>query len=165
MGLLVGCAEPVEVREVSLIDVGAWTLMASDDPFDDAPEGATCPSASYGEETSFFEVDTGECTYASFGQPSQFGLDAGDPIHLLLWWKALVADAEAEAHVAVRLGDQVLLDEWVPIPDPGGIRVIDVVAESRIDAGVPVVFHLHNHGYNSWVFAELLATTEVPSSR
>jgi hypothetical protein len=72
-----------------------------------------------------------------------------------VWHFALHAGESAMAHVAVRIGEQTLLDTTVPIPAAGGLLNIEEVAPESIPEGAPVYFHLHNHGDNSWSFVEL----------
>ena len=72
-----------------------------------------------------------------------------------LWHLQLAALEPAEAHVAVHLGDEVLIDEIVPIPSPADVLSRTFMADFEAPANTPVVIHLHNHGYNSWRFGEM----------
>lgn len=147
-----------------LVDLSLWRAVDADlDPFDDAPEGAVCPSTSFLVEFSpepALEVDTGQCNYLTLTQPALDDLGAGEWLTMLAGHSALTADAPAQAHVVLQLGDQVLLEEWVDIPsDPGELRV-ERQAQVWTPQGTPVWLHLHNHGENSWSFPALIGGGE-----
>jgi hypothetical protein len=148
------------IERTSLVDSSAWQVMsASDDPFDDRPEDASCPDGAYMpeflSEEPVFSVDTGGCTYLTAKQRSLRHVVPGEKLVVRVWHFALHAGESAMAHVAVRIGEKTLLDTTVPIPAAGGLINIEEVAPESIPEGAPVYFHLHNHGDNSWSFVEL----------
>ena len=154
-----GILEPATER-TSLVDSNAWQVMsATDDPFGDRPEDASCPEGAYMPELlsdePVFSVDTGGCTYLTAKQRSLRHVVAGETLVVRVWHFALHAGESALAHVAVRVGDMMLLDTTVPIPAAGGLINIEAAAPESIPEGSPVYFHLHNHGDNSWSFVEL----------
>ena len=147
-------------ERTSLVASNAWRVMgAVDDPFDDRPEGASCPDGAYMaellSETPVFSVDTGDCTYLTAEQRSLRHVVAGEKLVVRVWHFALHASESALAHVAVRVGERTLLDTTVPIPAAGGLINIEQAASESIPEGAPVYFHLHNHGDNSWSLVEL----------
>lgn len=170
--LATGCAaEPaVEVpREPrALVNPFDWTALgAADDPFaDHRPDDAACPEASWGgepfAEQYALEVQTGPggCGWLSARQPILSAVAAGDMIRIRVWHFALEPEApgeRAEAHVALALGGEVIWQRRVPIPGEGGLLLDTVAAPRTLAAGAPLVFHLHNHGANTWNLLEVLA--------
>lgn len=134
-----------------------WTLLApSDDPWGTHrdPE-APCDPRGLRDETDYFEIDTRVCGAATVEQPLGVEIRAGDRLEALVWHLDLVADTPATGHVALAIGEHVLLEQDVAIPS--GERLYDVrrVATFDAPAGAPVRFHVHNHGYNSWRLAYL----------
>ena len=67
----------------------------------------------------------------------------------MLWHLWLWAPQVAEAHVAIQIGDW-LFEETVAIPGPEQSYNPSCMAPKDFLLGTPVVFHLHNHGVNSW---------------
>ena len=149
----------------ALVDVAAWAEDPAADPLPaHRPAGATCAPSGWGREGSSLEVETGLCPYAVFAQPALADLRPGEEVELVLWHKDLVAEEPAEAHVLVSVGDVVLFDRRVPIPSGPEAYTETVTVQGRAAAGDPVVWHLHNHGANSWnlLSVDRRATTTSP---
>lgn len=150
-GLLAGCPAG-GVRD--LVDPGAWQASA-DDPWPaHAPEPADCSPLAWGleltEELEVLEVDTAACDYLVVGQGSLARVREGEHVSARVSFGALDAPQPAEAHVAVVLDGWAVLDERVAIPGLAGEIEVGASAPAGIDAGALVVFHLHNHGANTW---------------
>lgn len=156
-------AEPAPTKPRGpLIEPEAWEIVsAADDPFPDRLPDASCPDGTHMPELlgaePVFSVDTGDCNYITARQPALRDVVKGETLVARVWHFALYADEEAEAHVALRIGDTTLLDQTVPIPSEGGLIAIEEAAISSFPAGTPIYFHLHNHGDNSWSLVELSA--------
>ncbi|MCB9699944.1 MAG: hypothetical protein H6738_24365 [Alphaproteobacteria bacterium] len=161
----VACApEPVELapprEREALTDPAAWTLVdAADDPFPDRPEGVTCGSGAWSVEvdgtSSALEIDTTFCDYVVLRQPSLAEVLPGDLVRARITHDALTAEAPAEAHLAVVVGDVTVLDATVPIPDEAGEDLAEVVVDEGCPEGATIWLHLHNHGDNSWALRTL----------
>jgi len=146
-------SEPVaDLEWVSLVRAEDWTnLPAQDDPLPShRPDPVICEAAPWHAEGQGIEVETEGCNYVSITQPLQHDLAAGDLIRLTAWWERLAADPPATGHLAVLIGDQVLWEESVAIPGEADLRDLEFECPMDAKAGTPVVFHLHNHGYNTW---------------
>jgi len=155
-------AEAPAAGRVSLVIHELWNeLEPAKDPFDDRPERVDCTRAGVMAETLADEralgVDTGLCNYLTVTQPTLEDVAAGQLIKVRLWHFELTAPAPAEAHAALVIDGQHVLDEKLPIPAAGGLIVKEVRALRAIPAGTPVFFHLHNHGMNSWALVEVSA--------
>lgn len=153
-------AGDVDAEASALVDPYAWQrLSADDDPFSDRPDAVECTDAAtsagqLGGEL-VFDVETGLCNYLTVEQPSQKAVSQGQTLKVRLWHFELTADEPAEAHAAVSIDAVPLLDERIAIPQPGELLVREVVAPRDFEAGVPIHFHLHNHGQNSWALVEV----------
>ena len=170
VGLVASCgsdstppAADVACTSPSLVDLHAFVALGpSDDPFTDRLQDAQCDVAEYGWELfggeDSFSVDTGACTYLTASQLSLVALKAGDTVRVRVWHTELKAPVAAEAHMALRLGDEVLLDRRIPIPGPSGLDAPTWTAPKDVPAGTPIAFHIHNHGMNSWSLLEVTRT-------
>ncbi len=160
-----GCAR----EGASLVDHDAWTVVEADaDPFDDRPETVDCSRLAWaaevlGEEPTL-EVDTTACDYLSVSQPALTDVRVGETVEAMVWHSDLVAAEDAEAHVAVAVAGAVWWEVRLPIPAGEGLdaslqsRVWE--AEEPIAEGAEVVFHLHNHGQNSYNLIHVRRVTE-----
>lgn len=164
-------ATPMAMRpsvRTSLVLPELWTALdAKSDPFADRLPMVRCLPGAVAAETLSEErvlgVDTGPCNYLTALQPTLRDVQPGDTLKVRLWHFELSAPEQAEAHAAVMIDDLTVLDERVPIPQPGGLIVRQVVAERAIPAGTPVYFHLHNHGENSWALVEVSTGPAKPN--
>jgi hypothetical protein len=134
-----------------------WTLLApADDPWaSHADPLAPCDPRGLKDEGDFFEIDTRVCGAATVQQPLGTDIHAGDRLEALVWHLDLVADSPATGHVVLTVGDEVLLEQDVPIPSAERLYDVRLVATFDAPAGAPVRFHVHNHGYNNWRLAYL----------
>jgi hypothetical protein len=153
--------EPAAAR-TSLVLPELWTeLGLADDPFDDRPPTPSCAAQAVMPETLSEErvlsIDTGSCDYFSAMQTTRRDVAIGEVLKVRLWHFELSAPEAAEAHAALLVDGLAVLDERVPIPQPGALMVRQLRAERAIPAGAPVYFHLHNHGTNSWSLVEVSA--------
>jgi len=140
----------------------AWTVLsAAEDPFADRPTAVTCSPAGVMAELLSGEralgVDTGTCHYVTASQPTKRAIAAGETIKVRLWHFELNAPEVAEAHAALLVDGIEVLNERLPIPQPGGLIVRQVRAARAVSIGAQALFHLHNHGANSWALVEVSA--------
>jgi len=136
----------------SLIDHTLWLeLSEADDPFaSHRLEAVVCPEWARQIEGDIYEVETDDCNYVSLAQPSLRPLNEGDHVELVFWHLWLWAPMPAQGHVAIQIGDWIVADEQIEIPGPEESFNPVVTVPHDLPAGVPIVFHLHNHGVNSW---------------
>ncbi len=144
---------------VSVIDHDAWTQLETvEDPLaDHRPAMVECGIAGWYVENDALEVDTNLCNYLAVGQPSLAVISKGRRVRLGFYHFDLRAPEEAIAHLAVLVHGEVLWEQEIAIP--GDAMVYELEFESPMDAAVgdAVVFHLHNHGQNTWALQEILA--------
>jgi hypothetical protein len=148
-----------DVEPGSLIDHTKWmALEAQDDPLaDHRPETIDCGLAGWYLETSKLEVDTNFCNYLAVGQPSLASLEQGQTVQLILYHFDLVAPEPALAHLAILIDGQVLWEQEVAIPGDAFVWQEEFASPFSAELGSQVVFHLHNHGQNTWVLQDLIA--------
>jgi hypothetical protein len=157
---------PSGARErTMLVHHGAWALLSeASDPFDDATSEATpCDMFHLGSgfgyelfvgEEAFF-VQTGFCDYLTVEQPTLVEIREGELVKVRLWHFELTAPEDGEAHVVVRLGDETLFEDHIPIPIVSELLSERWTAPRDIPAGTPVQFHIHNHGANEYALIEI----------
>ena len=153
--LACGPQDPHEARP--LIDHEAWQTARSDPLPDHRPTSADCPDGTWFLEDGTLEVETGYCSYLSLEQPLLSDVAAGELIDVVVWHGELDAAEPAEGHAALLVDGQLIWETWASIP--GGAVVYDdqVEAPHDLPAGSTAVFHLHNHGYNSWTLQDMVA--------
>ena len=153
--------EPVRPEgRFSLTSHDNWSTTDSDtDPFVDRPAQVDCPASSLGPEElngeQSFAVLTDFCTYVTARQATVEDVYAGDTLNFRIFHFALEADEPSQAHVALRIGDQVLADETLAIPSSSGLIAGEMPAAVDMPAGTLVYFHVHNHGANEYSLVEL----------
>lgn len=160
-----GCAEAGDDGTTTmLIDPDGWAIVEGEaDPFaDERPGDAVCdPSAVtqelFGGEPAL-EVWTGPCDWVSVAQPLRAGLPAGAAVTLRLWHFELTAPAPGEARLAVAIDGARVWETKIPIPSPSGLVRETWTMPRAAAEGAPVVFHLDNHGANTYALVEISAT-------
>lgn len=135
-----------------LLDHTAWTAL---DPSQDAfaehrPPEIRCPTEAIFENLGVLEIETNLCNYVSLGQPLGRALPEGGRLRIPLWHLQLFNSEPAEAHLAVVLGAEVIVDYTVPIPSAARIESREIELMGAYPAGTLVQLHLHNHGQNHW---------------
>jgi len=144
-----GVADEVVVGPIAI--ASAWVQRIDDDPFaSHRPANVRCPPAGWRVEGSSIEVNTGECNYLSVEQPLLQDVPEGATIIVDLWHQVLHAPAAAVGHAALAIDGEVVWERAVPIPNVGAVWRDETTAPRRFDAGEAIIFHLHNHGANSW---------------
>ncbi|MCA9651080.1 MAG: hypothetical protein H6712_34750 [Myxococcales bacterium] len=156
---------PEDPIPVDLIQYDRWTRVAEveRDVFGaERPADAVCDEEgllieSFGPDP-VFEIQTDLCNYATIEQPTLVELRSGDTVSLRLWYYDLTAPSPAEAHLALAIDGQVEWEQLVPVPAPATLLDEDLVIERELPAGVPLQFHVHNHGFNSYELISIEAT-------
>ena len=125
--------------------------LAIYDPLaDHRPDEVRCPDWARPIEPPIQEIATDDCNYASLGQPSLRPLIAGERVVVEFWHLQLWSEEPAEAHVALFIGDWMVFEDHIAVPGDEAFYAPSAVVPVDMPTGTPVVFHLHNHGQNSW---------------
>lgn len=135
----------------------AWRPLAPDmDPLaNHRPEEAQCPDWARAPEGNILEVNTGGCRYAALSQPAGGDFPPSSTLELVLQHLSLVAPEPATAHVALAVGGHTVWESHIPIPHREQLLQARVELPDGTAVDTPVVFHLHNHGQNSWRLVRL----------
>jgi hypothetical protein len=146
---------------VPLVSPMAWQPVPEpDDPLaSHRPAEVACPLGGWLYEPQGLEVNTSQCNYAMFTQPSQAAIVPGARFVASLYHFDLIAAEPASAHVAILVGDALVWEQDIAIPGKANAYALDLTLDFTAPAGTPVYFHLHNHGQNTWT----LGTIEVAS--
>jgi hypothetical protein len=145
---------------LSLVSPLAWQDVAeADDPWDDAPDDATCAAEGHGyelfQDQEAYFVDTARCGYVTVAQGSSAEVRAGEEVVVRAWYFDLYGPTGAEAHLTLRIGERDVIDEHIAIPASPMLVREHFVAEQAIPAGTPISLHVHNHGANQYYLLEV----------
>ena len=159
----IGC--PAE-HEQSLVDHGLWESSEPVDPWPEhRPTTTDCSPLAWGDEGgsegSSLEINTGACDYLVLIQASLQAVAGGDVVSFVARHGELDAAEPAEGHVGLVFDGWVLLDELGSIPATEESWTLSEPAPRDIAEGAPIVFHLHNHGANTWNLDSLTVAPAV----
>ena len=143
----------------SLIDHEQWaTVELDDDPLaDHRPAEITCTVAGWFVENEALEINTNYCNYLAIGQPSLAAVTEGRTVELVFYHFNLVAPEPALAHLAIVLDGALLWEQDIEIPGSALVYQHEFAAPFSAPAGSPLIFHLHNHGQNTWALLSISA--------
>jgi Copper type II ascorbate-dependent monooxygenase, C-terminal domain len=149
--------EATEQQSLALASVDDWRIqdVDADALAEHRPETVDCQPNSWYEEDGALEVETGYCNYLSLSQASKAEIVAGDQLHLVLWHGDLAFEEPAVAHVAVSIAGKLVWEQEVEIPSEAEIFDLKIPLPFDAQAGSELVYHLHNHGYNTWTLLKL----------
>lgn len=149
--------ETGECEIVPMIDHSMWQDMdpLADPLADHRPDPVACTIAGWFEEDDHLEVDTNQCNYVALVQPSLADMVEGENVELILYHFDLIAPEQATAHIAIMVDGQLLWEQDIAIPGDAGYFDLDFPAPFSAPRGSEVVFHLHNHGQNTWTLQDL----------
>jgi hypothetical protein len=166
VGLLgaAGCSEAGDAGTTTMvIDPDGWEVLdGAADPFAaERPGEAACdPSAVtqevFGGEPAL-EVWTGLCDWVSVTQPLLAAVPAGAEVTLRLWHFELTAPAPGSARLAVAIDGEPVWQTTLVIPAASGLVRETWTLPRAAAAGAPIVFHLDNHGANTYALLEISA--------
>lgn len=150
--------DPGEPHEpIPLVEAALWAhAPAAEDPFSAArPAEVRCDDAGIIAEAGTLEIDTGRCNWPTLVQPLLAPVAADATIEVVFWFGPTLTPDPGEAHVELRFGGEPIWQKVFTTPNTGGF-VIETVTPSRaFEAGETALFHLHNHGVNTWNLASV----------
>jgi len=151
---------PIELEGTHpLIDLAAFEKTTrAEDPFDGRPADVQCEFG-YGLEDGFFEIETDLCNYGAFSQPILAPIRIGDTLDFLLLHENLTStDPDAQAHVGIAIGTEIVFETTIDIPTEASFIGPQWVSTLDAPEGTPVHIHVHNHGINSYRVSSLTVT-------
>jgi hypothetical protein len=142
-----------------LVTFERWTSVArSEDPFVDDPAAApACVGSGFRVEPDdeWVEIDTGLCNWVTLTQPARFAVAQGDEIRIGFSHFDLDAAAPSQAELRLRFEDCEAWSKTIPIPSAAAVFVEPFYSPCALEAGQSVLFHLHNHGQNTYQLSDL----------
>lgn len=149
---LAACGTPPQVSPRMLLSSEGWSEVAPGlDPFEDRPQGMNgCALGGFGAEGGAFEVETGLCPYLTAAQPLAAPIEEGALVTGLVWHLQLRAPEPAEGHFALMIDGHRVHEARIPIPNEAGAHHFAWRAPAAIPSGAAALYHVHNHGQNSW---------------
>ena len=79
-------------------------------------------------------------------------------------WSTLASVDPAAGHLALTVGGQLLWQTQVEIPGPADTHQFAFPAPFSALTGEDVVFHLHNHRFNTWTLARVASLSPVETN-
>ena len=166
--LIVGCTEHSlhqsdatkiqgETQWMKLIDGAMWQIaLDHSDPFRAFIEERTpCRITDFGEEYGGVEVSTQRCDYITLTQPLLFDVMDGALLELNLWHSPLLSDELSQGMIVLQVDQTVLWTHALNIPTPAQSWTVQFPSPISMKAGTPLIFHIRNHGANSYTLHHL----------
>ncbi len=169
---LLGCAPtagcPEDPPLISLIDHEEWKQVPmEEDPFAPGAEDEIYPceerdiTVEQFNEVTSWSVITGSCNWATVSQPLPRDLAPGDELFVKLFWFSQRDFPGAVANVALAVGDDVVVSRQVEVPTEAALLETTALVPSDAPAGTPLIFHVGNHGTNSWNLIDVSLVNDV----
>jgi hypothetical protein len=166
IGLTGGCStnEPAppttEPTFQTLVPLEGWSSVARDaDPFIDDPSAPppACVGPGFRLEPidDWLEIDTGLCNWVTLVGSAVTAVSEGQLLKLTVSHYNLEAGAPAEAHLSLTLDECEAWSKQIAIPGPAAVYEEQFASPCALAAGGRVLFHLDNHGQNTYQLQEL----------
>jgi hypothetical protein len=146
-----------ETQWVKLTDGHMWQIASDNtDPFRASIENRTlCGITDFGEEYGGVEVSTQRCDYITLTQPLLFDVMDGSLLELNLWHSPLLSDELSQGMIVLQVDQTVLWIHELSIPAPAQSWTVQFPSPISMKAGTPLIFHVRNHGANSYTLHHL----------
>ena len=187
---IAGCPPADECqKKTNILENTKWTLVDPDaDPFtqdaaklieptdgtyppDDPGSGfphndRVCQSGDvYSESLDGDEsltINTNFCGWATVEESLHTGFDKGDDFFARIFYFQQIAPGIAEAHLVCTVDGEPFYSKTIPLPAPSFLIAEDFKAPFSAKAGAKLMWHLDNHGVNTWNLLELSKVTPIP---
>lgn len=161
VAVLAGCsttAEPppskAEPTFQTLVPLEGWSSVSrADDPFvTDLELAPACvgPGFRLETDTQWLELDTGLCNWVTLTGDALFDVSTGQQLQLEFSHYNLEAAAPATAELQLSFPDCDVWAKELPIPGAAAVYKEQFASPCGLKAGQSVLFHLHNHGQNTY---------------
>lgn len=142
-----------------LVNPFDWTALPQDAPPFARETPSPCSEEAYGPEDLtgvwVYSIDTELCDWLSVEQATALELKPGDKVRARVWHFELTAPIDAKARVGLALGQTVLVTAEKDIPSDSAMMTLEALIERPWSKGSPLIFHVDNHGANSWHLVEV----------
>ena len=151
--------EPTGEVFQTLVPLEAWSSVArTGDPFVTDPEAApACVGPGFRLETDLqqLELDTGLCNWVTLSGSALFDVSGGQQLELEFSHYNLEAAAPATAELKLAFPDCEVWKKQLAIPGAAEVYREQFASPCALKAGQSVLFHLHNHGQNTYQVQDL----------
>lgn len=161
IGLFAVCQAPVHTApntgRRALIDPNEWVFLSeAEDVFlDHRPSQIDCGGTGYFVEDGILEIDTGRCNYFAANQPLLHDLVPADTLVVTIYHDHLFSADGGFGHLALSITENILWQTEIPIPSESRLFTAYIPVTRFYESGLPIAFHLHNHGVNHWRLVSL----------
>jgi len=149
---------PTDSSREALVSLEGWTAVTrADDPFVvEGEEPPECEPAFHVEDAqNWLEVDTTACKWVTLTQTTRAEVAEGDRLEFDFSHFDLDADAPATAELRLRFDDCDAWSKSIPIPGAADVYAEQFRSPCRLTSDSQVLFHLHNHGQNTYQLKDL----------
>lgn len=128
------------------------------------PSGGVCITSFIAECLDQFTVlsvytqrpdGTALCNWVTLEQTSLRPIRAGDEIEVRAFYFPLTSPIGGEARVAFAIGDELVMERTILIPQPFDFITESWVATKDFPVGTRLLFHVDNHGNNEYGLVEV----------
>ena len=152
-------SEPAAQGLQPLVAYDAWSAVPRDaDPFVTDPSAVPdCLGPGFYAEPDlgWLEIDTAECSWVTLQASAAAAVKAGSRLRLVVSHYDLNAPEPARAELKLAFGACQAWSKTVDIPGPAAVYEEELDSACDSELGGPVLFHLDNHGQNTWQLQEL----------
>jgi hypothetical protein len=160
-----GSARLLEPRRRPCLGRAEPRASPDDDPLVEDPEQVpACQAGAFWIEPQldWIEIDSGICNWITLRAAARAPVAPGKRLALTVSHYDLVASAPAEATLRLVLGECEAWSKTISIPADAAVHEEQLDAPCALDEGATILFHVHNHGQNSYQLQQLSALREPP---
>ena len=163
--LLFGCtndSEPSSETEKSyqpLVELDGWSGVARDeDPFVVDANAPDCvgDGVRVEDEQGWLEIDTTQCSWVTIEGKALHAVEIGQQLRLDVSHYDLDAASPASAELRLTLEGCGAWSKTIPIPSEANVYEEHFSSPCALMQNGKVLFHLHNHGQNTYQLRSLL---------
>jgi hypothetical protein len=159
--------DPFAADKTKLLEPNGDGQYPPDDPGGDTPHNdrvCQMPADVFSEvldEDTSLTVNTNVCGWATISEPLSDDFAIGQSMFARLFYFQQIAPGIADAHVLVTVAGQTVFQKTLPLPQPSTLIAEDFKSPVAGKKGDPLLWHIDNHGVNTWNILELSKTTPV----
>jgi hypothetical protein len=152
-------SEPAAQGLQPLVAYDAWSGVEREaDPFViDAGAVPDCLGPGFYAEPDlgWVEIDTAECSWVTLRASAAAAVKGGSRLRVVVSHYDLDAPEPARAELKLAFGACEIWSKTVDIPGLAAVYEQELDSPCASERGGPVLFHLDNHGQNTWQLQEL----------
>ena len=152
--IVLGCSPQ---PSLDLVDPDAWKMVSEDeDPYrDDRITAEACNPLGITNEAGVLEVQTDVCPFVTLWQPALESSKSPRVLNFLTYHSALFSEPPGQGMMAIHINGEKVWDVEVDIPGEADVYPQELIEYPPFRKGDRILFHVRNHGANSWKLAYL----------